>query len=85
MMSLSRLWQQQGKKAEVRQVLAARYEEEYVKGSGEWRFTQLKVFSSFMTPYEQRWAQKEFVLGVQAREKSQEELLCESLMEMRIF
>jgi ketosteroid isomerase-like protein len=41
--------------------LAARYEEEYVKVGGEWKFTQLKVFSSFMTPYEQGWAKKKFV------------------------
>lgn len=41
--------------------LAARYEEEYVKVNGEWQFTQLKVFSSFMTPYEQGWAKKKFV------------------------
>lgn len=41
--------------------LAARYEEEYVKVNGEWRFTRLKVFSSFMTPYEQGWAKKKFM------------------------
>ncbi|MGE0679288.1 MAG: nuclear transport factor 2 family protein [Candidatus Binatia bacterium] len=39
----------------------ARYEEEYVKVAGEWQFTHLKVFSSFMTPYEQGWAKKKFV------------------------
>jgi ketosteroid isomerase-like protein len=41
--------------------LAARYEEEYVKVGGEWQFTHLKVFSSFMNPYEQGWAKKKFV------------------------
>ena len=41
--------------------LAARYEEEYVKVGGEWKFTHLKVFSSFMTPYEQGWVKKKFV------------------------
>jgi ketosteroid isomerase-like protein len=41
--------------------LAARYEEEYVKVGGEWKFQHLKVFSSFMTPYDQGWVQKKFV------------------------
>ena len=41
--------------------LAARYEEEYVKVGEEWKFKQLKVFSSFMTPYEQGWVKKQFV------------------------
>ncbi len=41
--------------------LAARYEEEYVKVGGGWQFTQLKVFSSFMTPYDQGWVKQKFV------------------------
>jgi ketosteroid isomerase-like protein len=41
--------------------LAARYEEEYVKLGGEWKFKHLKVFPSFLTPYEQGWVQKKFV------------------------
>jgi hypothetical protein len=41
--------------------LAARYEEEYVKMGGEWKFKHLKVFPSFLTPYEQGWVKKKFV------------------------
>ena len=40
--------------------LAARYEDEYVKVNGEWKCQHLKVFSSFMTPYEQGWVKKKF-------------------------
>ena len=41
--------------------LAARYEDEYVNLNSEWKFKHLKVFSWFMTPYQQRWVQKQFV------------------------
>ncbi len=41
--------------------LAARYEEEYVKVGSEWKFKQLKVFPSFLTPYDQGWVKKRFV------------------------
>ena len=41
--------------------LAARYQEEYVKAGSEWKFKQLKVHASFMTPFEQGWAKKKFV------------------------
>ena len=40
--------------------LAARYEEEYVKVESEWKFKRLKVFPSFLTPYEQGWVKKRF-------------------------
>ena len=43
--------------------LAARYEEEYVRVGGEWKFKQLKVFPSFFTPYEQGWVKKRFMQG----------------------
>ena|SRR5205823_1154625 len=41
--------------------LAARYEEEYVKVGGEWKFKRLKVHASFLTPFDQGWAKKRFV------------------------
>jgi ketosteroid isomerase-like protein len=41
--------------------LAARYEEEYVKAGGEWKFKHLRVHASFLTPFEQGWAKKKFV------------------------
>ena len=41
--------------------LAARYEEEYVKVESEWKFKRLKVFPSFLTPYDQGWVKKRFV------------------------
>ncbi len=41
--------------------LAARYEEEYVRVGGQWKFQHLKVFPHFLTPYEQGWAKKPFV------------------------
>ncbi len=40
--------------------LAARYEEEYVKVESEWKFKRLKVFPSFLTPYDQGWVKKRF-------------------------
>ncbi len=41
--------------------LAARYEEDYVKVGGEWKFKHLRVFPSFLTPYEQGWVKKKFI------------------------
>ncbi len=41
--------------------LAARYEEEYAKVGSEWKFKRLKVFPSFLTPYDQGWVKKRFV------------------------
>lgn len=40
---------------------AGRYEEQYVKVGGEWKFKRLKLISSFWTPYEQGWVKKRFV------------------------
>jgi hypothetical protein len=37
--------------------------EESVKKNRKWQFTRLRVFSSFMTPYEQRWVTKKLVSG----------------------
>jgi ketosteroid isomerase-like protein len=41
--------------------LAARYEEEYVKVGGEWKFKHLKVLPSFFTPYGEGWVKKRFI------------------------
>ncbi len=41
--------------------LAARYEEEYVRSGGEWKFKHLKVSPSFFTPYGEGWAKKKFM------------------------
>lgn len=40
---------------------AARYNEEYVRVGGEWKFQHLTVTSSFWTPYEQGWVKKRFL------------------------
>ena len=41
---------------------AGRYEDDYVKVNGEWRFKQLKVEESyFTTPFDMGWAKKPFV------------------------
>jgi len=37
--------------------------EESVKQNRKWQFTRLRVFSSFITPYEQRWVKKKVVSG----------------------
>ncbi len=41
---------------------AARYEEEYVKEGGEWKFKEIKLISSFWAPFGEGWAKKRFVL-----------------------
>jgi SnoaL-like domain len=41
--------------------LAARYQEEYVRVGSEWKFKHLKVFASFLTPFDQGWVKKRFV------------------------
>jgi len=41
--------------------LAARYEEEYVKVGGEWKFKHLKVSPAFLTPFDQGWVKQQFV------------------------
>lgn len=40
--------------------LAAKYQEQYVRSSGEWQFKNLKVNAEFFTPYEEGWAKKQF-------------------------
>ena len=40
---------------------AARYQEDYVRQNGEWKFKNLKVVSSFWTPFDQGWVKKQFV------------------------
>ncbi len=42
---------------------AARYEDRYLKVRGEWKFQEVKLISSFWTPYEQGWARKQSVAG----------------------
>ena len=41
--------------------LAARYEEEYVRVTGEWKFRKIAVFPAFYTPFDQGWAKQPFV------------------------
>lgn len=41
--------------------LAARYDEEYVKIDGEWKFARLTVSPAFLTPVDQGWVKKRFV------------------------
>ena len=40
---------------------AAKYDEQYVKVNGEWKFRHLCVASQFWTPFEEGWAKKPFV------------------------
>ncbi len=39
--------------------LAARYEEDYVKVNGEWKFKHLRAIGRMSAPYETGWANKE--------------------------
>jgi uncharacterized protein (TIGR02246 family) len=39
----------------------ARYEEEYVKVGGEWKFKTVKLIPVFWTPFDQGWVKKRFV------------------------
>jgi hypothetical protein len=39
--------------------LAARYEEDYVKVNGEWKFAHLRAIGRMSAPYETGWAKKE--------------------------
>jgi len=41
--------------------LAARYEEDYVRQGGEWKFRQMKIFPAFYTPYDQGWVKQQFI------------------------
>ena len=40
---------------------SARYDEEYVRVGGEWRFKNLKLSSFFWTPFDQGWVKNRFV------------------------
>jgi uncharacterized protein (TIGR02246 family) len=40
---------------------AARYEEEYRRVDGEWKFFRLKLISSFWTPFAEGWVKRPFV------------------------
>src|SRR4051794_33079575 len=40
---------------------AARYNEEYARVDGKWHFRRLTLKSSFWTPYEQGWVERQFV------------------------
>jgi hypothetical protein len=37
--------------------LAARYEDDYVKVNGQWKFKHLRAFSRMTAPYEKGWAE----------------------------
>ena len=41
----------------------ARYEEEYEKVGGEWKFKTVKLIPVFWTPFDQGWVKKQFVEG----------------------
>jgi len=38
--------------------LAARYDDDYVKLSGKWKFTHLRAFGRMAAPYEEGWASR---------------------------
>ena len=40
---------------------AARYDEEYVKVGGEWKFQNLKLTSHFWTPFDEGWVETKFL------------------------
>ena len=39
---------------------SARYDEEYVRINGEWKFKNLNLTSFFWTPFDQGWVKKQF-------------------------
>lgn len=39
---------------------SARYDEEYVRVDGEWKFQNLKLTSFFWTPFDEGWVQTQF-------------------------
>jgi hypothetical protein len=39
----------------------ARYEEEYVKVNGEWKFKKVHLMPVFWSPFDQGWVKKQFV------------------------
>jgi limonene-1,2-epoxide hydrolase len=38
--------------------LAGRYEDDYVRVGGEWKFKRLRFFTRMLTPYDEGWAKK---------------------------
>ena len=40
---------------------AARYDEEYVRVGGQWKFQHLKLTSHFWTPFDEGWVKTQFV------------------------
>ena len=40
---------------------SARYDEEYVREGGQWKFKSLRLTSNFWTPFDQGWAKAKFV------------------------
>ena len=46
---------------------AARYEDQYARVDGEWRFRQVQLSSVFWTPYEQGWVKRRFVQSDEGR------------------
>ncbi len=40
---------------------SARYDEEYARVNGEWKFKSLKLTSNFWTPFDQGWVKARFV------------------------
>lgn len=40
---------------------SARYDEEYVKVKGKWKFKRIKLTSNFWTPFEEGWVKKRMI------------------------
>ena len=40
---------------------SGRYDDEYVRANGEWKFKNVKLTSFFWTPFDQGWAKQQFV------------------------
>jgi ketosteroid isomerase-like protein len=41
-------------------IIAGRYDDEFRKIDGEWRFSRMQVTFAFITPYEEGWVQRRF-------------------------
>jgi uncharacterized protein (TIGR02246 family) len=41
---------------------SARYDDQYVRVGGEWKFKHVKLTNFFWTPFDQGWVKKQFVL-----------------------
>ena len=42
--------------------IAGRYEEEYSKKQGEWKFSSIVAYFSYITPFDQGWVKKKMVI-----------------------